>query len=88
MRTKGKTKKAVRRSVTLSRDIDNQVQKLARKQNWSANRVLEDLIQVGIEAKEAEKQRFFSLAERLHTTKDIAEIQQIKAELARMTFGV
>lgn len=61
---------------------------MARHQNRSANRVLENLIETGLEAKEAEKRRFFELAERLRTTTDAAELQQIKAELARMTFGV
>lgn len=49
--------------------------------------MIEDLIETGIEAKEAEKLRFFKLAERLHTTDDEAELTAIKNELARMTFG-
>ncbi len=50
--------------------------------------MIENLIETGLEAKEAEKRRFFELAERLRTTTDKAELQQIKNELARMTFGV
>jgi len=50
--------------------------------------VIENLIETGLQAKEAEKRRFFELAERLRTTTDKAELQQIKNELARMTFGV
>jgi hypothetical protein len=42
---------------------------------------------MGIEAKEAEKRRFFELAERLRATDDQTELSAIKNELARMTFG-
>ena len=77
----------VRRSVALSGELNQKIQKLARRQNWSANRVIENLIEAGIEAKEAEKRRFFQLAERLRTTDDEVELATIKKELARMTFG-
>ena len=77
----------MRRSISLPREIDSKVQTLARRQNWSANQVLEDLIETGLEAKEAEKRHFFELAERLRTTTDQAELRRIKDELARMTFG-
>ena len=82
-----KVKKIVRRSISLPREIDSKVQTLARRQNWSANQVLENLIETGLEAKEAEKRHFFELAERLRTTTDQAELRRIKDELARMTFG-
>jgi len=81
------TGKAVRRSVALSGELNRKIQKLAKHKNWSANRMIEDLIESGIEAKEAEKRRFFQLAERLRTTDDESEIATIKNELARMTFG-
>jgi predicted transcriptional regulator len=83
-----KTKsKAVRRSVALSGELNRKIQKMAKHQNWSANRMIEDLIESGIEAKEAEKQRFFQLAERLRTSDDESEIAVLKNEMARMTFG-
>jgi predicted transcriptional regulator len=81
------TSKAVRRSVALSGALNQKIQKIAKRQNWSANRVIEDLIVAGIEAKEAEKLRFFELAERLRATDDQTELSAIKNELARMTFG-
>ena len=81
------TSKAVRRSVALSGELNRKIQKIARHQSCSANRVIEDLIEKGIEAKEAEKRRFFDLAERLRATDDQAELTAIKSELARMTFG-
>ena len=60
---------------------------MAKNQRTSANQVLVDLIETGLESKEAEKQSFFALADRLTTTTDPEEQEQIKAELARMTFG-
>jgi predicted DNA-binding protein len=83
-KTKNET---VRRSVALSGELNRKIQKIARHQSRSANRVIEDLIEKGIEAKEAEKRRFFDLAERLRTSDDKSEIVAIKQELARMTFG-
>ena len=49
--------------------------------------MLEVLIEAGLQAKEAEKARFFELTDRLRTATDGDEVQQIKGELARMTFG-
>ncbi len=43
---------------------------------------------MGLEAKEAEKRQFFDLAERLRHTHDPDELERIKSEMARMTFGV
>jgi predicted DNA-binding protein len=83
-----KTRKVVRRSISLPLEVDSKVQRLAKRQNWSANQMLESLIEAGLESKEAEKRRFFTLAEKLRTTTDGKEIQDIKNELARMTFGV
>jgi hypothetical protein len=46
-----------------------------------------ELIEAGLQAKEAEKQRFFALADRLTESADPNERQHIKEELARITFG-
>ena len=53
----------------------------------SASRVLVDLIESGLEAREREKQHFLDLADRLAETTDRAEQARIKEELARLTFG-
>ena len=87
MTTAKKPRKPVRRSISLPREIDSKVQKLAQRQKSSANRVLEKLIEAGLKAKEAEKRRFFELAERLTAATDPGEVQRLKHELARMTFG-
>lgn len=60
---------------------------IAESRKTSANRVLVDLIEAGLQSKEAEKERFFALATRLSETRDPGERQRIKQELARMTFG-
>ena len=80
-------KKQVRRSVSLRAEVDQRVQQIAKRRNWSANQVLENLIEAGLAAKEAEKRHFFHLAERLQESTDKNEISRIKTELARMTFG-
>jgi len=59
---------------------------LAKIQRTSANRVLVELIETGLESKEAEKRRFFELADQLSASTDPEEQQRIKEELARMTF--
>jgi hypothetical protein len=79
--------KAVRQSVSLPPRIAKRVLAIAKNRKVSANRVLVDLIEAGIQAKEAEKQQFFALAQRLTESDDAAERQRIKEELARMTFG-
>jgi hypothetical protein len=81
------TKKTIRRSIALAAETDAQVKKLARRQRQSTSRALESLVEAGLAAKEAEKNRFFELAERLRSTRRPSEIRQIKEELARMTFG-
>ena len=49
--------------------------------------LLVDLIEAGLQSKEAEKERFFSLVSRLTDASDAAERERLKEELARMTFG-
>jgi hypothetical protein len=79
--------KPIRQSISLPPHIAKRVHTMAKVRKTSANRVVVDLIEAGIQAKETEKERFFSLANQLTESDDPAERQQIKAELARMTFG-
>jgi len=67
--------------------VAKRVQALAKRRRISANRVIVDLIESGLEAKEREKIAFFDLADRLIHTSDRAEQNRLKEELARMTFG-
>ena len=81
------TQKSVRQSVSMPTGVARRVRALAKSRKTSANRVLVDLIEVGLQSKEAEKNRFFSLVSRLTQSRDSAERQRLKEELARMTFG-
>ncbi|PYV31265.1 MAG: hypothetical protein DMG09_26110 [Acidobacteria bacterium] len=78
--------KAVRQSISLPSRLAKRVKALAKIQRTSANRVLVELIETGLESKEAEKRRFFELADQLSASTDPEEQQRIKEELARMTF--
>ncbi len=81
------TKKPVRQSVSLPPQVARRVKTLAQSRKSSANRVLVDLIQSGLEAAENERRRFFELTDRLIAATDPAERQRVKEELARLTFG-
>jgi len=79
--------KAVRQSVSLPPELARRVKDLAKMKRTSANRVVVDLIEAGLEAREHEKKRFFDLADRLAHSDDRKEQQRLKEELARLTFG-
>jgi hypothetical protein len=82
-----KVQKLIRQSVSLPPRIARDVRAIARARKTSANRVLVDLIEAGLESKEAEKKQFFELANRLTESLDSRERERIKGQLARMTFG-
>jgi hypothetical protein len=77
----------VRQSVTLPPGIARRVKSLAKSSRTSANRILVDLIESGLAARERERKRFFELADRLTRAPDPEEQSRLKEELARMTFG-
>jgi predicted DNA-binding protein len=59
-----------RQSVSLPAQVVQRVHRLAKTQRKSTNRVLVELIESGLDAKESEKQHFFALADRLGSTED------------------
>lgn len=77
----------VRRSVSLPPEVARRVKSLAESSRTSANRILVELIEIGLEAREQEKKRFLEPADRLVRTRDPEEQGRLKEELARMTFG-
>lgn len=77
----------MRRSISLRPELDQKVSRLAEKQNRSASSVLESLVEAGLNAKEAERRRFFEVAERYREATQPAEIQAAKRELASLIFG-
>lgn len=78
--------KPVRQSVSLPACVARRVKSLPRTSNTSANRIIIDLIESGLEAREQEKMRFFELAGRLARSRDAKEQKRFKEQLARMTF--
>jgi len=82
-----RTTKPLRQTVSLPAPTAQRVRAIAKTRHTSANRVLVELIEAGLESKEQEKKRFFDLSERLAETKDLVVRQRIKETLAKMIFG-
>jgi hypothetical protein len=83
----GIIEKAVRQSVSLPSPIAKRVKALAKNRKVSSNRILIELVETGLRSKEEERRRFFELADLLITSTDAKEQQELKEQLARMTFG-
>jgi hypothetical protein len=79
--------RAVRQSVTLPANVATQVRRLAKSRRLSANRMLLELIENGIEAEKRRQQEFFDLAERFRTSTDPAEVERLGEQMGRMVFG-
>ena len=79
--------RTVRQTVSLPPRMARRVKTLADKSRVSTNRVLVELIEAGLDAREQERKRFFELADRLMESTDPAEQARLKKELAQMTFG-
>jgi EAL domain-containing protein (putative c-di-GMP-specific phosphodiesterase class I) len=86
-RTKPAAVKHVRRSVTLPPKIAKQVETLAKRHALSDNRVLLELIEQGIEARQQKEKAFFQLAERFRAADDPAQVKQLGDQLGRFVFG-
>lgn len=81
------TTKHVRRSVSLPAPIAKEVDRLAKSQRLSDNRVLVELIELGIEARKQKEKEFFDLAERFRAADDPDQAKRLGDELGRMVFG-
>jgi hypothetical protein len=79
--------KQVRRSVTLREPVAKQVESIASRRRLSDNRVLVELIELGIEASKQKEKLFSELAERFRASKDPSESKRLGDELARLVFG-
>lgn len=86
-RRASETKKQVRRSVTLSPKIAKKIQTIARQRALSDNRVLVELIEEGIEARQHKEQAFFQLAEKFRAASDPEQVRQLGDQLGRFVFG-
>ena len=81
------TSKQVRRSLSLPASIAKQVDRLAKKERSSDNRVLVKLIELGIEAQKQKEKEFFDLAERFRAASDSAQAKKLGDQLGRLVFG-
>ena len=81
------SEKAQRQSVTLPSPVAKRVRALAKRERRSSSRMIVELIEAGLDAREREKKSFFELADRLATSSDSSEQKRIKRELARLTYG-
>ena len=63
--------KSVRQSVTLPARVARRVKSLAKTSSTSANRIIVELIESGIEARQQERKRFIELADRLARSRDV-----------------
>jgi hypothetical protein len=79
--------KQTRRSVTLPSQVDRQIESIARSRRLSGNRVLVELVELGLEARKQKEKEFFELAERFRGSSDPAEVKKLGDELGRFVFG-
>jgi hypothetical protein len=78
---------AIRRSISLSVEMAKKVDAIAERRHVSGNRAIVDLLSDGIIAYEQRRTAFIELTDRFHKSKNPAETQRLRRELARMTFG-
>jgi hypothetical protein len=78
---------AVRQSVSLPANLAAEVRKLANSRRLSANRMLIELIENGLEAQKRRQREFFELAERFRNTEDSNEVKRLGDQMGRMIFG-
>ena len=77
----------VRQSVTLPSSVAVQVRSLAKTRRLSANRILVELIESGMQAEKRKQQEFFALAERFRAATDPEDVQRLGDQMGRMVFG-
>ena len=79
--------KTVRQSVSLPANTAAHVRSMAKTRRLSANRMLVELIESGVEAEKRKQQEFFELAERFRSASDPEEAKRLGDQLGRMVFG-
>jgi hypothetical protein len=76
-----------RQSISLPSHVAKRVQVIAKRRRTSANRVLVELVETGLQAKDAERERFLTVARRFKESSDPAESERLREQLASMIFG-
>jgi hypothetical protein len=74
--------KVVRQSVSLPAETARQVRGMAKKRRLSANRVIVELVEEGIEARRRKRREFFELVQRFRSATDPKDIERLGDELA------
>jgi metal-responsive CopG/Arc/MetJ family transcriptional regulator len=77
----------IRRSVSLPAELAAKIDAIAASRHASGNRAIRDLLRHAILAYERRRSAFLELADRFQKSKDKAETERLREELARMTFG-
>ena len=79
--------RVVRQSIGLPADTARQVRHLAKKRRLSANRVIVQLVEEGIEAEKRKQKEFLELAKRFRAATDPNDVERLGNDLGRMVFG-
>jgi hypothetical protein len=79
--------KVVRQTVGLPADTARHVRSLAKQRRLSANRIIVELVEEGIEAQKRKQREFFELAERYRAATDPKDVARLGDDLGRMVFG-
>ncbi|HLY61366.1 MAG TPA: hypothetical protein VKV95_11505 [Terriglobia bacterium] len=79
--------KIVRQSVGLPVETARRVRSMAKQRRLSANRVIVELVEEGIEAQKRKQREFIELAERFRTATDPKDVKRLGDDLGRMVFG-
>ena len=79
--------KTIRQSISLPAGVAAQVRSLAKTRRLSANRMLVELIENGMEAEKRKQQEFFDLAERFRSATDPEDVKRLGDQMGRMVFG-
>jgi hypothetical protein len=79
--------RVVRQSVSLPANVAAQVRSLAKARRLSANRMLLELIENGMEAEKRKQREFFDLAERFRSATDPEDVKRLGEQMGRMVFG-
>lgn len=78
---------SIRRSISLPSEMAEKLDSIAAMRHVSANRAIIDLLTDAITAYEQRRKTFLELADRFQQSTDPAEIERLRDELAKMTFG-
>jgi hypothetical protein len=79
--------RSVRQSISLPANVAAQVRSLAKARRLSANRMLVELIENGMETEKRKQQEIFDLAEGFRSATDPDEVKRLGDQMGRMVFG-